>query len=180
MLSLSYSQALSDPTYCDLGVAHGKALAAKLGAKYNQPYPLKTILPYCTLAEFLWCLRAVKLSQKAEADAFAWRFVRHTLNRVNLFNGSLELRDYVQGRVNGSTLPLRSSLLEDITYRKAISASPQQRAACSAIIAALRNDSPSQIAVNVSDAVIKVMSFDGPDAAKAEEQAQRTYLEDSL
>jgi hypothetical protein len=180
MLSLSYSQALADPTYCDSGIAHGKALADKLGAKHNQPYPLKVILPHCTLAEFLWCLRAVKTSQKAEADKFAWRFIYHTLMRVDIFAASEELKLYVWDKTLSNESTIRTSLLEDITYRKAISQVPQQREACGAIIAALRNDSPSQIAVNVSDAVIKVMAFDGPVAAKTEECKQRAYLESML
>lgn len=82
MLTLSYAQALADPTYCEAGHTHGERLASTMGVKHNEPVPLKVILPHCTLPEFLWCLRAVRKSQFHEAQRLATEFVMDIVKRV--------------------------------------------------------------------------------------------------
>lgn len=180
MLSLSYSQAMNDPTYCDTGRKGGFALMKRFGVKPNEPRPLKEIFPYTTLAEMLWCLRAVKSSLKPEADVMAWQFVNYTLLLVDMYCINEEIRDYVMSRTRrADTRQLhRPELLDRVQYQRSIATSDKQDAACWAIIAALEENSPSQIAINVSAAVIKLQSFYGKEVE--EEARQRAYLESLL
>lgn len=82
MLTLSYAEALADPTYCDAGHKHGKKLARTMGVKPNEPRPLKDIFPYCTVNEFLWCFRAVRKSQRAEAIRLLVGYMSSVLERM--------------------------------------------------------------------------------------------------
>lgn len=176
MLSLSYSQALADPTYCDTGRTGGFALMKRLGVKANEPRPLKEIFPYTTLPEMLWCLRAVKVSLKPEADLIAWEFTDRTLQCVDLYLLNQDYQDYVKN--NFIRHKLRGELLDAVQYQKSIASSDKQAAACSAIIAALGENSPSQIAIDVSAAVIKLQALYGKGAE--EEGRQRDILEGLL
>jgi hypothetical protein len=160
MLSISYSQALNDPTYCEDGVAHGRALAKRLGVKHNQPYPLKDILPYCTIPEFLWCLRAVKVSQKAEADEFANAFV----HKVLLPLGWGSLADLA--RQNGAyTMPEKVTLEDRVKFKLVHTLTSRL--------------SPSQAAIDISKAVVYYIGQSGGNMVE-EEQRQRKILKGLL
>lgn len=75
----------------------------------------------------------------------------------------------------------REKLLSELLlYEEMESPASKQRMALKAIIHTLQDDSPSQIAINVSEAAIKFAALSGPDEAVAEEKLQRAYLENTL
>jgi hypothetical protein len=100
MLTLSYSQCIADPTYCDDGKKGGAALLRMLSLKPNEPVKLRRVFPHITLKEALWCLRAVRKSQKIEAREVLWDFVAEC---VAMFPEIAvpELTQYIENRRAG-------------------------------------------------------------------------------
>lgn len=181
-LSISYSHALSDPTYCDAGKESGLAITKQFNLKPNEPLLLSKVLPHVTVAQLLWCLRVVKPSLKVEADNVAWQFMSRVLATPNNALWPIFKRDverYIAFRIASSKAPKdRKALLEYATALYGKTVREQDTQECQALMAVLQDASPSQIAIDVSDRMIKARAFD--NNGYLEEAYQRKILQDLL
>jgi hypothetical protein len=169
MLSISYSQCLADPTYCDTGKKGGFALMKRFGVKPNEPRPLHQIFQWLTIAELLWLLRAVKDSQKEEALDIAVAFVATTLRTMPYTSNFIaETQD-------------RRVTIEEVRKKKLLALNDSERKQWWALEQALNEGlTMSQIAIDVSEAAMTVAAFAGQDALKAEELRQRNHIKELL
>jgi len=182
LLSISYSQCLADPTYCDSGRIGGKALTKRFAVKPNEPRPLHEIFRFTTIAEILWCLRAVKPSMRAEADNVARRFTYCTLAEMPAFRDMPDIKDYLFGdtyTMKRSTA-VQIDLQHKLTRMYADANNHSAHKQITAMLRALSNDSPSQIAIDVAELGLTVAALNGPDEHEREEQRQRIHLEEML
>lgn len=109
MLTVTYSQCLADPTYCDDGKKGGAELIKTLGVKANEPIPLKAAYPYITLREALWCLRVVRKSQMNEARVAAWVFIAACLSMFPQIE-SEEVSSYIADKRDGKRVDTHRQL----------------------------------------------------------------------
>lgn len=172
MLTISYSQCLNDPTYCDDGKRGGAQLVKLFGVKPNQPIPLKDIVDHVTVPELLWCLRAVRKSQQTEAALIASNFVQSCLKVIDDVVTVEDLNEYPttkQGRIK---------LLADVQEQHDSATNPIIKAATAAILIVLKGEGHlySQVAIDVSQAIIKLMLLIHPQAAVDEETRQKQTL----
>lgn len=172
-LSMSYSQALNDPTYCEEGVRGGAELIKLLRVKPNQAVPLIDVLPHVKINEILWCLRAVKPSMRKDADKIAWKFVRNTCGRLLALQNDERLMRYLLAKINGKVAEVQRKELE-ADYGTGCNGNKVIRVGMLAVAAQI----PSQIAINVSQAAMVAQAIVRPGID--EEQTQRDNIQELL
>lgn len=174
MLTITYSHALADPTYCDEGKEGGLLLLKRFNKQGNEPVPLIDIFPYVTLREAVWCLRVCKHSQQTEARIVTWSFVSFCLGMFPALQDEY-LEKYITVRKDGKAYSDTARNIMCIHYAEYAKGYNDLYKIPKIITS---DEHPSQMAINLIHEVIRQGAIYYPD--RNIEQELRIYFKELI